>query len=350
MLFDAACRLFEEELSKESRLAAERGAFPAALWGKLADAGFLHPSVPEELGGVGGDPLDEFAILRAAGRHAAPGPLPETMLAGWLAAACGQPVPDGPLSVAPVNFADRLRLHRAAGNYKLEGEARRVAWASAAGTILLLAETDEGGAALVRLEPGGIRRVAEANMAGEPRETLAFRNFSLAASLVTKVEATDLRERLMQRGAAMRAALMAGALEGVLARAVGYAGERVQFGRAIGKFQAVQQELAKLAGQTAAALVAAEGAYGAIARGGDALAAIAVAKARVGEAAGIGAAIGHQVHGAMGFTHEHDLHFLTRRLWSWRDEYGNEARWQIVLGRAAARAGGDGLWPMVAAI
>ncbi|MCW5752136.1 MAG: acyl-CoA/acyl-ACP dehydrogenase, partial [Alphaproteobacteria bacterium] len=267
MLFDAACRLFEEGAGKESRLAAEHGEFPEALWARLADAGFLHPSVPEELGGVGGDALDEFAILRAAGRHAVPGPLADTMLAGWLAAACGVKVPEGPLAVAPVNFTDRLRLHKAAGNYKLEGEARRVAWASAARQVLLVAETGEGGSALVRLEPGGIRRAAEANMAGEPRETLAFRNFSLGASLVTKVEVADLRERLLQRGAAMRAALMAGALEGVLARAVTYAGERVQFGRAIGKFQAVQQELAKLAGQTAAALTAAEGAYGAISRG-----------------------------------------------------------------------------------
>ena len=44
-----------------------------------------------------------------------------------------------------------------------------------------------------------------------------------------------------------------------------------------------------------------------------------------GEAAGIGAAIAHQMHGAIGFTQEHQLHYLTRRLWSWRDEFGNEA-------------------------
>ena len=48
---------------------------------------------------------------------------------------------------------------------------------------------------------------------------------------------------------------------------------------------------------------------------------------RVGEAAGDGAAIAHQVHGAMGFTYEHSLHHFTRRLWAWREEFGNESFW-----------------------
>jgi acyl-CoA dehydrogenase len=74
---------------------------------------------------------------------------------------------------------------------------------------------------------------------------------------------------------------------------------------------------------------------------------VAVAKARVGEAAGKGAEIAHQVHGAMGFTREHNLHYCTRRLWSWRDEFGNETLWQARLGREVARQGADALWPML---
>jgi acyl-CoA dehydrogenase len=75
--------------------------------------------------------------------------------------------------------------------------------------------------------------------------------------------------------------------------------------------------------------------------------AIAVAKARVGEAAGTVAAIGHQVHAAMGFTREHTLQYRTRRLWSWRDEFGNETHWQRQLGELAVEHGGDGLWPFL---
>ncbi len=99
-----------------------------------------------------------------------------------------------------------------------------------------------------------------------------------------------------------------------------------------------------LAGQAAAA----EAAAGMAAEAVDdtiRLLPIAAAKARCGEAAGIGAAIAHQVHGAIGFTHEHSLHFLTKRLWSWRDEFGNEAEWNQFTGRHMAKAGplGTGL-------
>jgi alkylation response protein AidB-like acyl-CoA dehydrogenase len=154
---------------------------------------------------------------------------------------------------------------------------------------------------------------------------------------------------LMAMGAAVRSAQMAGALQGVLDISVQYAGERVAFGRPIGKFQAVQHNLAELAGETAAALAAA----GSLA---DALASaesfdeavfleVASAKIRVGEAAGAGAAIGHQVHGAIGFTAEHILHRYTQRLWSWRDDFEDEAHWAVRLGEAVAAKGADALWP-----
>jgi acyl-CoA dehydrogenase len=71
----------------------------------------------------------------------------------------------------------------------------------------------------------------------------------------------------------------------------------------------------------------------------------AVAKVRVGEAASRGAAIAHQVHGAIGFTHEHSLHFATRRLWAWREEFGADAWWAERLGQAAIAAGAAGFWP-----
>ena len=74
---------------------------------------------------------------------------------------------------------------------------------------------------------------------------------------------------------------------------------------------------------------------------------IAMAKARASEAAGVVARIAHQVHGAIGFTREHDLRLATTRLWAWRDEDGSEAQWQAVIGAAALAAGPEGLWPLV---
>src|SRR4029078_4646594 len=96
------------------------------------------------------------------------------------------------------------------------------------------------------------------------------------------------------------------------------------------KFQAVQHNLARLAGEVAVALAAAGSAADAIANAptldeGVFLAA-ASAKIRVGEAATEGAGIAHQVLGAIGFTQEHTLHRFTRPLWAWRDDLRNGNR------------------------
>ena len=141
----------------------------------------------------------------------------------------------------------------------------------------------------------------------------------------------------------MRSLQIAGALEHMLGITLQYALDRKQFGKPIGKFQAVQQNLAVLASQTAAASAAADIAAEAVGNGITALP-IAAAKLRCGEAAGMGANLSHAVHGAIGFTYEHSLHFFTKRLWSWRDEFGNEAEWGLMLGRHIAERGADRFW------
>ena len=146
---------------------------------------------------------------------------------------------------------------------------------------------------------------------------------------------------------------MAGALGHILDASVQFSLDRVQFGRPIAKFQAVQHNLAALAGEVAAAGAAADAASEAIATYGiadeRAVAETAIAKLRVGEAASTGAAIAHQVHGAMGFTYEHTLHHSTRRLWTWREEFGNETYWAIRIGHMVAGRGADALWPFLTA-
>jgi len=160
-------------------------------------------------------------------------------------------------------------------------------------------------------------------------------------------------DSLMLMGAAARSLQMAGALEAILDLAVAYANERVAFERPIAKFQAVQHNLARLAGETAVAVAAAGSAADAIANAQSfdeaVFLEVASAKIRVGEAATEGAAIAHQVLGAIGFTQEHVLHRFTRRLWAWRDDFGNESRWAVRLGNLVASKSADGLWPMLAA-
>ena len=157
----------------------------------------------------------------------------------------------------------------------------------------------------------------------------------------------------MLMGCVVRAVETAGALEAILDFTVRYANERVAFEKPIGKFQAVQHNLARLAGEVSAAMTAAHSAADAIARGGafdDAIFLEATAaKIRSAEAAQEGAAIAHQVHGAIGFTNEHILHRYTLRMLSWRDDFGNESHWAAELGRRVCARGVEEFWPLVAA-
>jgi acyl-CoA dehydrogenase len=140
---------------------------------------------------------------------------------------------------------------------------------------------------------------------------------------------------------------MIGCMERCMDYALVYANERVQFGRAIGKFQAIQHMLAVAAGHFAAASATADALFETQRLADDAFA-VAIAKSRCGEAAGHISAVCHQVHGAMGFTQEHPLHFASRRLWAWRDEWEAESFWQERIGRMICAQGGEQFWPFLA--
>ena len=207
---------------------------------------------------------------------------------------------------------------------------------------IAIAAGGDGRPHVALLRAGDIAAEAGRSVAAEPRDTLIFDGTSAVA--VAPAPDGLTAERLFELGAMLRTGQMSGGIDFLLRQSVQYANERIQFGRPIGKFQALQQQLAVLAGEAAAAGMAAATAFNA-AESGPARFEIAVAKARVGEAAGKAATIAHGAHGAIGFTYEHALHFVTRRLWAWRAEFGNEAYWQEMLGREAAGRGAGRLWP-----
>jgi acyl-CoA dehydrogenase len=340
LLAPTVTRLFTDLVTKELIESAEKSAWPDKLWRALEEGGLTLPLVPESAGGAGGAWADAHVVVRAAGKHAAPVPLAETIGAGWLLAQAGLEVPLGPLTLAPVREGERLRLARAGGAWRLSGTVTGVPWGAAAGHVVVAAEGD--GAPMVALVRQGVGSVtADRNLALEPRDTLAFDDAPVVAAAPAGPRATA--DAVLVLGAMLRAAQMAGALESLLEQSVRYATERKQFGRPIGAFQAIQHNLAILAGHVAAAGMAAEVAFGAADRGDPAFE-VAAAKIRTGEAAGIGAGLAHQAHGAIGFTYEHALHFSTRRLWSWRAEFGSESRWALRLGRQVAARGAERLW------
>lgn len=341
MLADTAERLFEAECQKAVLIAAENDEWPAKLWSAVEDSGLALALAPESKGGVGLDTVDALQAVRIAARHAAPLPLAETLLASWLIADTDLAMPSGPLTIAPVTGGDVLTLTKTAGGFRLQGSARRVPFARHATHIVVLAESD-GGHAVAIVDRTKCTITPATNIAREARDTVDFA-VDLPVDAVAPAPATVTPGDLRAFGAAMRTVQIAGALSRTLDLTVRYAGERVQFGKPIAKFQAVQHQIAMLAAHSAAATAAGDMAAEAAGDGMEPLL-IGAAKARAGEAASAGAAIAHQVHGAIGFTHEHMLHFSTKRLWSWRDEFGKESDWSLLLGRAALAAGGRQLW------
>ncbi len=345
LIVDAATRIFQDLAEPGVINDAEAGIWPEALWNALEESGLTLAWGDETLGGAGVEMLDGFALLKAAGRFSVPAPMAETMMAAWLLGHGRIELPMGPMSIAPTQIDARITL---GADGALAGTARFVPFGRTAEHLAVLAR--RSGASVVAL----VRRadcaiVENISLAGEPMDDVAFDGVKPIA--VADAPAGLDESAVIAMGAATRAMQMAGGLEKILDQSVQYALDRSQFGRPIGKFQAIQHGLAQLAGETAAAGAAADAAAEAIARSGGlgdaALAEVAAAKVRVGEAATTGAAIAHQTHGAMGFTYEHSLHHATRRLWAWRDEFGNESYWAIQLGRMVAARGADNLWPFV---
>jgi alkylation response protein AidB-like acyl-CoA dehydrogenase len=346
LLVDATTRIFQDLCDPQTVNAATDAAWKAPLWQALEESGLTLAWVAEERGGAGASLADGFAIAGVSGRFAVPMPLGENLLAGWLLGVAGLDSPAGAMTVAPSRPRDRLTL---TSKGTLQGRALGIPFAGSVETIVALASQD-GANHVVHIAAKDCVIQGAPGLSGDGRDAVTFDGVvPLAiASLPDGLGGNCLT--LM--GAAVRAAQIGGALQEILTMASEYAQERVAFEKPIAKFQAVQHNLARLAGETAAAVAAASSAADTIhtiqGLGDAAFFEVAAAKIRAGEAAGEGAAIAHQVYGAIGFTEEHILHRFTQRLWAWRDDFGNESEWAVQLGEFVADGGADELWPLLA--
>ncbi|MDH0126763.1 acyl-CoA dehydrogenase family protein [Brucella intermedia GD04153] len=306
------------------------GLWNSALWRAIVEAGFPLALLSEEEGGFSLEAEDAFSLLRIAAANCATVPLGETMLANWMLAQTGLPLSEGPAAII------------------LSDGEMAVPFGRHLQTLVTVAGQEDG----VIVSRYDLRVTATdwqhgANLAGEPRDHLKALE---GAGSQQAGRATLSADTIDALGALVRVQQIAGALQAVLDMTVRYAGERVQFGKPIAKFQAIQQYLAVMAGEVAAANAAASMAAQAfpfaVRDAQTFVLIVAAAKIRAGEAVGSVASLSHQVHGAIGFSREYALHLLTRRLWSWRDEYGREADWAGKLGNVAFKQP-TGLWPFV---
>jgi len=319
LLTDAAARLFGD-------LAEKRNDPFADLWAPAEEAAFPLLLVPEADGGFGGSWADAFAVLRLTGYHALPLPVGEAIVAAWLLNRAGLELPEGLATLAP-------EIEGKLANGHFTGALTNVPWGREAAVVVTVL-----GGQLIRLNRTDATVETHQSLADEPRDTLRFTD---AAATAAPSDAD-----LTRLGALIRTAQIAGAMDAALAQSIAYANERVQFGKPIGKFQALQQNLAVFAEEAAAVNCAGQAAFAAAGKyDGAAAFEVAAAKLRANMAIGIGTSTAHQVHGAIGFTKEYSLHPLTRRLWSWRSEFGNDNHWSAILGAQVIAAGADAFWP-----
>ncbi len=340
MLADSASRLFADLGTSEHLTRVKEGSWIADEWRAIEQAGLSAAAISEVRGGVGAELQAQATIVRLAAYYNVSAPLAETFLAETMLDRAALPARHRALTVAPVVSQGSASLTRSGEQYLVSGELHRVPWARH--VPIVVAADFEGRVATVIVDaPVDIRR--QHNVADEPRDTVHLNSFPVSSGDVGIGQECLSRDDVFVHGALLRSAAMLGALERVLDITVRYAADRVQFGRPIGKFQAVQQMVSVLASQVAACGIAVESAVKALDRSGADLQ-IAAAKTRVSEAAGSVAALAHQVHGAIGISREYALNLSTRRLWSWRDEFGSETEWSERIGSMLGGIGAAGMW------
>lgn len=310
---------------------------PAHVWKTVVELGWPWVGISDMAGGAGGERADVLALLRAVGAHGVGIPLLETATGMQILAAAGRDI-SAPriVAVAGVRPTDAVEYDAAAATVR--GRLPAVPWADAADQLIVYAHTVDGVRALL-LDRGadGLAVTRDANLAGEPRDTI-----DLDETPATPLDAAPSATAVLDRIALGVVAQTAGAIETASRLTREHVSTREQFGRPLVRLPMVRSMLAQLAGERE---LAATALTAAMLDPRSAL--IAAARITATRASTLVARHAHQLHGAMGTTREHDLHRITRRLWAWRDEWAPPGWWRARLGADVLDRGVDGLWELL---
>lgn len=341
---DMVRSFFGRELAERERADAQRG-FDAEAWEQLDEMGFAQLTASEDRGGSGASLAEAVALLYAVGGHGVAVPYAEhDLLAAWLTEQVDLPPVTGPTSL--------VILPGATAGAPAPGDAFSAPVAEGVERLLAVRLDAVGGAfaggIVIDLAAADFDIVSTEYTAAEARSELRL----TAAAQPAAIPAEVARE-LWLRGALARSVQIVGALDRCVAEAAGHAAVRVQFGRPLTRFQAVQALLADASAEAAVAAAAVEWAVVAWLEAGEPTVeverAIAVAKSCAAHAVEPVTRNAHQVLGAMGTTLEHDLHRFTLPPLLWRDEFGSARDWDAWIARDAVADGGK-LWAKLAPI
>jgi acyl-CoA dehydrogenase len=325
LLIETATKIFDKHCTKEILMEAEKGMWSDSLWKILQNSGMHLIGISEGKGGGGGDVEDVLSYLKIVGKYAVPLPLAENFLANWMITNSGLDVLEEPATIA----ADIFFFKRTDNGWIVNGKGTHIPWASKVKHLVVIGQTENHENVIGILDLQKCRIESRENLAKEPRDDVLADNVFVPVKSVSQRLFTE--DDLEKMRMATKIMLMAGALEKILELTISYAKERTQFGRPIGKFQVIKQQLAIMAGEAVVAHTA-HGATIHAVQHAQATNKIKMAKIQLNQAATKVTNIAHQILGAMGYTNEHILHYYTKRLWSWREECGRERNLSAEIG------------------
>lgn len=316
----------------------EKGYSPE-LWAKMAGQGWLGLPFPEKYGGVGYSFLDLSVLLEEMGRACLPGPFFSTVvLAGYAILEAGSEeqkkkllgaIAQGKL-VATLALTEpsasydpkdiKVKATARADGYVINGTKLFVPDANTAGCMVVVARTSgrgNQGITLFLVDPKapGVSITQLKAIASDKLCEVTFKNVKVGndAVLGQVGQGWPVIEKVLQRAAVAKSAEMVGGAQQVLEMTVNYAKERVQFGRPIGSFQAIQHHCANMAIDVDGSRFISYQAAWMLSEGLPCTKEVAMAKAWTSDAYRRITALGHQVHGGIGFTKDHDMQLYYRR-------------------------------------
>jgi len=332
MIIDVVERIFKDNIHKETVDLLEKGKWAVDVWNLILENEIEKVAIKEATGGAGGDIEDLLNLYQLVGKYAAPIPFVEHTLANLILEYTNL-LPQAELSTVHL-AAQPLTLK----DGKVTGQILFVPWARYAKKFVTLA-TEQGNQFVVLIDLKDATIQQQTNLAAEPRDTVTLSEATILASSLINDEQVEFLQKLQTAATVSK---MTGAIERAFELSVQFSKEREQFGRPIHRFQLVQQHLAILAGEQALSTAALDNIVALLLKG-ESNDEIAYARLKLDDASRIVATSAHQVHAAIGVTHEHRLHHYTRRLWAWRDEDYSAKYWKKELAKQLVNSSGT-LW------
>lgn len=332
-------------------MAEDEEGHPLQLWQKMAQVGWMGMIIPEEYGGAGADFLDFIVLLEEMGRACLPGPFFSTVVLGGLTILeAGSE--EQKEEILPMLTEGRLLLTLAltepSATYDAEGIQTKATQTDKGfliqGTKLFVpdahvsdllicaartkeTENPEDGITLFLVDPKspGVSCTLLRTIAGDKQCEVIFDDVSVPKKSVLGCpnEGWPILDRVLEKAAVAQCAEMVGGARRVLEMTVEYAKERMAFGHPIGSFQAIQHYCANMLVDVDGCSLLTYNAAWRLSEGLLATQEVAMAKCLTNESFKRIASLGIQIHGAIGFTEEHDLPLYFKRAKAWEINLGS---------------------------